>query len=222
MISKRISFIIKGNQNLKYVILKFKNELIDWIGRATKNPTQLVRSGFIATLIAFVVFTAHIAFIYFETAREIVYYDGFGPETLEKGGGNELLLQGSQLHKSEYIVVNSADFVSKKPTEKLTVKAQISTNTTRIPITAYSSTPDQTYGDPFITASGTRVRDGVVAANFLPIGTKVRMPNLFGDKVFVVEDRMSSRYRKHLDVWMPSRQQAKTFGVKMAYIEVVD
>src|SRR3990167_1248447 len=40
-----------------------------------------------------------------------------------------------------------------------------------VTITAYSSTPEETDSTPFITASGTHVRDGVVAANFLPLGT---------------------------------------------------
>ena len=55
----------------------------------------------------------------------------------------------------------------------------------------YSSTHDQTDDTPFITASGTYVRDGVVAANFLPIGTVIKIPDLYGNKTFVVEDRMN-------------------------------
>ena len=92
----------------------------------------------------------------------------------------------------------------------------------RIPITAYSSTYDQTDSSPLTTASGTRVRDGVVAANFLPIGTKVKIPLVFGDKTFVVEDRMNSRYWHRLDVWMPSRAQAMQFGVRTLEIEVLN
>lgn len=89
------------------------------------------------------------------------------------------------------------------------------------PVTAYSSTPDQTDDTPFITASGTRTRDGVVAANFLPIGTKVRMPTIYGDKVFVVEDRMNSRYYLRMDIWMASRQQALQFGKRTVPIEII-
>ena len=33
-----------------------------------------------------------------------------------------------------------------------------------------------------------------IAANFLPLGTQVKIPELFGDKVLVVHDRMNSRY----------------------------
>ena len=89
-----------------------------------------------------------------------------------------------------------------------------------IPITAYSSEPEQTDDTPFITASGAHVRDGIVAANFLPIGTKVRIPELYGDKEFVVEDRMNARYTHRMDIWMSETPEARKFGLKHATIEV--
>lgn len=88
-------------------------------------------------------------------------------------------------------------------------------------ITAYSSTVDQTNSEPFITASGEWVRDGIVAANFLPFGTKIRIPECFGDKVFVVKDRMNRRYQNRVDVWTTSRENALNFGIKHTYIEVL-
>lgn len=88
--------------------------------------------------------------------------------------------------------------------------------------TAYSSTPDQTDSTPFITAWNTRVRDGIIAANFLPFGTKIRIPEVFGDKTFVVEDRMHKRFYYRIDVWFPERQLAKEFGIKKVKIEVVE
>ena len=91
----------------------------------------------------------------------------------------------------------------------------------KVTITAYSSTIDQTDSDPFTTANGRKVNDGIIAANFLPFGTKVKMPKIFGDKVFSVEDRMNSRYDDgHLDIWLPTREQAKKFGVKYAEVEI--
>lgn len=84
--------------------------------------------------------------------------------------------------------------------------------TTTVWVTAYSSTPDQTDSTPFITASGTRVKDGVIAANFLPFGTIIKIPALFGDKIFTVEDRMHPRKKKVVDVWMPSTKKALSFG----------
>lgn len=89
-----------------------------------------------------------------------------------------------------------------------------------VPITAYSSDVWQCDSTPFITASNTRVRDGVVAANFLPIGARVRLPELYGDKVFIVEDRMNTRYHYHLDVWMSERTDAVNFGVQYTTVEI--
>ncbi len=89
-------------------------------------------------------------------------------------------------------------------------------------ITAYSSTVDQTNSEPFITASGAWVRDGIIAANFLSFGTKVRIPEIFGDKIFVVKDRMHSRNSHKIDVWFPSREEALLFGVRNAYIEILE
>lgn len=92
--------------------------------------------------------------------------------------------------------------------------------TITVTATAYNSIPNQTDDTPFITASGTHVRSGVIAANFLPIGTRVRIPEEFGDQIFVVEDRMNARYTKRLDVWMEDISEARAFGVKPVTIEV--
>ena len=93
----------------------------------------------------------------------------------------------------------------------------------RVVITGYSSTLEETDGSPFITAAGTWVREGIVANNLLPFGTKVKIPELYGDKVFVVEDRM--HWRKgyyHIDIWFPSYWEAKNFGAKRTYIEILE
>lgn len=92
----------------------------------------------------------------------------------------------------------------------------------RVVVTAYSSTPEQTDDTPFITAAGTYVREGIVAANFLPMGTKIKLPDLYGDRVFVVEDRMHPRKNYMVDIWFPDYRQAKEFGAKLTYIEVLE
>lgn len=79
--------------------------------------------------------------------------------------------------------------------------------------TAYNSLPNQTDDSPWITASGTRCRTGVIASNHLPLGTKVMIEG-FGDKVFTVEDRMNKRYYKRIDIWFRDLRQARRFGVK--------
>ena len=94
----------------------------------------------------------------------------------------------------------------------------------RIPVivTAYSSTPEQTDSTPFITASGTKVREGIVAANFVSFGTEVRLPDLYGGKVFIVEDRMHPRKRYQVDIWFPTYEEALSFGAKRTFIEVLE
>lgn len=55
----------------------------------------------------------------------------------------------------------------------------------------YNAEESQTDGNPYITASGKIVKDGIVANNCLPFGTKIEVDGL---GVFEVQDRMNSRY----------------------------
>lgn len=107
--------------------------------------------------------------------------------------------------------------------------------------TAYSSDPVQTDDTPCTPAMWTfdlceaYLKDGLedtVAANFLPLGTKVVFPEFYGDKVFTVRDRMNSRYNYdnigyyRIDFYkveatpegtidnVASKQEAIEFGVK--------
>jgi 3D (Asp-Asp-Asp) domain-containing protein len=101
---------------------------------------------------------------------------------------------------------------------KITVKAKAAYT---VSVSAYSSTPDQTDDSPFITARNTYVRDGIVATNFLPFGTAIKIPAVYGDKIFIVEDRMNKRYTTNVDIWMADRQAALQFGRKNLVIEVL-
>ncbi len=101
---------------------------------------------------------------------------------------------------------------------KITSKAR---GTYSVSVSAYSSTPDQTDDSPFITAKGTYVRDGIVATNFLPFGTAIKIPAVYGDKIFIVEDRMNKRYQTNVDIWMADRQSALQFGRRNLVIEVL-
>jgi 3D (Asp-Asp-Asp) domain-containing protein len=97
------------------------------------------------------------------------------------------------------------------------------TRTLPVIITAYSSTPCQTDDSPYITAAGTGVREGIVANNLLPFGTKIRIPELYDDRVFVVEDRMNWKKSNYqIDIWFPDYHQALSFGVKRTHIEVLE
>jgi len=93
-------------------------------------------------------------------------------------------------------------------------------------MTAYNSDPAQTDNTPCITANGFDVCkhnvEDTIAANFLKFGTKVRIPELYGDRVFVVRDRMNKRYSDRVDIWMKEKVDARKFGVKVAKIEVIE
>ncbi|NQU82380.1 MAG: 3D domain-containing protein [Parcubacteria group bacterium] len=95
-------------------------------------------------------------------------------------------------------------------------------NTIKVVVTAYSSTVAQTDSTPFITASNKNVRNGIVANNLLQFGTNVRLPDLFGDRIFQVEDRMHRKKGNyHVDVWFPTTEEALEFGSKITTLEIL-
>jgi 3D (Asp-Asp-Asp) domain-containing protein len=82
---------------------------------------------------------------------------------------------------------------------------------TYITTTAYTSREQETDSDPFIAAWGDHVFWGMVASNAYPKGTKIQIPEYFGDKMFTVLDKMNTRYYHRIDVWMPELDDAKHF-----------
>jgi len=140
--------------------------------------------------------------------------------SLNKIGADLTYQEESLLQEKSLLILGSNTLISKlnhvNPEPKVVQKLPVV-------VTAYSSTVWETDDDPFITAAGTGVRDGIIANNLLPFGTKVRIPELYGDKVFVVEDRMSwKKGNYHIDIWFPSYLEAKEFGVERTYIEVLE
>lgn len=122
-----------------------------------------------------------------------------------------------KINKIRDKVVPTAEAAVWKNTEEKNAK-----QTYNVWATAYSSTPEETDDTPFITASMTEVRDGIVAANFLPFGTKILIPGVFGDKIFTVEDRMHERKANFIDIWMPTKEKAQEFGITYAEIVILD
>lgn len=118
----------------------------------------------------------------------------------------ELLAQSYPVLKESSILIDSTNKLPK---------------VVKILATAYSSSVDETDDTPFITASGSHVRNGVLAANFLPFGTKVKLPAVFGDKVFTVEDRLKESYNDRVDIWFPSKGEALKFGVQITEMEIL-
>jgi len=128
--------------------------------------------------------------------------------------------QNAEVPRFSVIQNNSLSPISNPliPQDNLIVIEQIS-----VIVTGYSSSPEETDSSPRLTAAGTWVRDGVIANNMLPFGTKVRIPEIYDDKIFVVEDRMSLRKGNfHIDIWFPNYWQALNFGAKRTYIEILE
>ena len=90
-----------------------------------------------------------------------------------------------------------------------------------VELSAYTSEVAQTDDSPFITAKGTHVRDGIVATNMFPFGTTLKIPSLYGDKIFVVEDRMNTRYQNNVDIWFDDKPAALKLGRRLIQIEVI-
>ena len=98
--------------------------------------------------------------------------------------------------------------------------------TSRHAMTAYNSAPRQTDDTPCITANGFNVCEhgieDTIAANFLKFGTKVQIPELFGDRIFVGRDRMNKRYPDRVDIWFKNYDDAIKFGIRVANIVIVE
>ena len=126
---------------------------------------------------------------------------------------------GTIIYQENSLSSNSAHYIPKGTVGSLIGEEN---KTYRVAVTAYSSSPCETDSSPFITASGDWVQDGIVAANFLSFGTKLKIPELFGDKVFIVQDRMHPRKKYQVDIWFSSRNDALEFGAHYTYIELVE
>jgi len=91
-------------------------------------------------------------------------------------------------------------------------------------ITAYASVPELTDDTPCLAASGYDLCkhnvENVVAANFLPFGTKIKIPALDPDKVYTVVDRMHERFNSRIDIWFQTKAQAEHFGLKYLTVEI--
>lgn len=129
-----------------------------------------------------------------------------------------------QVVRAEVISAPAFESIAPAPDEPLPKVPLVTIKKTMVvAATAYSSSPDQTDSTPFITSNGKRVYDGLIAANWLPYNTKIRIPDLYGDKIFTVNDRMNARYATgRLDVWMQTRGEAKQFGIRRIKIEIVE
>jgi 3D (Asp-Asp-Asp) domain-containing protein len=151
------------------------------------------------------------------------------PETDAQAGVSTLLTASS----SPEIATSTPGLASSTPELATSTPAKATSTptvkvleTSKHTITAYNSDVSQTDDDPCTTANGFNVckhnQEDTIAANFLKFGTKVKIPALFGDHVFIVRDRMNSKHPNRVDVWMKNYSDAINFGVKVADIQVVN
>ncbi|WP_165795307.1 3D domain-containing protein [Deinococcus koreensis] len=122
---------------------------------------------------------------------------------------------------------------SARPASEVVAVSPIRGRTAIARATAYNSLPNQTDSTPFITATGTRTRPGVVALSrdllrTFPYGSKIMIEDLSGrynsalrGRVFIVEDTMAARKTGSLDIWMSSRSEAMRFGARQIRITAV-
>jgi len=202
-----------GGTNRHKIMIKFINAVKNKIYTKLNNPSQyLAMVGVIGSLLSPLAgiqvpvtladennFDSNSAFLTVQ------------PITLEEKNSDGLLWQNNifvEVNKT-WLAVPVIKTVARTPKPAVIV-------------TAYSSTSDQTDSSPFITANGTYVRDGIIAANFLPFGAKVKFPEYSGDKIFTVQDRMAKKNSHKIDIWMASRGAALDFGVKRLAYEIVE
>lgn len=66
-------------------------------------------------------------------------------------------------------------------------------------------------------ANGEYPYEGSVAADDLPLGTKVRI----NGKIYVVKDRFGGGYTHRIDIYMDSYEKAVSFGRRTMTVEVL-
>jgi len=86
-------------------------------------------------------------------------------------------------------------------------------------ITGYSSTPEQTDGTPFITASNKVVSNGIIACpSYIEFGSVVMIDGNY----FVCEDRMSAeKYPHRFDIWFETLEEAINWGIQKKEVMLV-
>jgi 3D (Asp-Asp-Asp) domain-containing protein len=135
--------------------------------------------------------------------------------------------------------------VTARPAPRPTPVARASSSRSLLVITvkstAYNSIPNQTDSTPFVTATGSRTRFGIVALSRdllrrIPYGSIVRIEDLgnwsngrgrgtynrmLSGVNFIVEDTMHIRKRNTVDVWMPTRRGAIQWGARQIRVTVI-
>lgn len=198
----------------------YKNIILRWYRILFKGFFTLITVGQIGSLTASAAVTPHIIDGW-QLQQEITISQ---LASMANFGSNNLTIYNTtaspEIYNASDAIINlvNGEALTASFSPKFVTPAQKIINLT---ITAYASTPEETDSTPFVTALGTHTHDGIVATNLLPFSTKIRLPLLFGNKVFTVEDRMNARFTDRIDVWMSEAYLAQQFGVKKTVVEIL-
>lgn len=133
----------------------------------------------------------------------------------------EIAVLEEKLVDSEY-VAEARQFTASVPVTPGSASREVQ----QVTVTAYNPTTDQTDGDPLMAASMRKVRVGTVAVSRdlfdqgWVFGKKVRIEGL---GIFEINDLMSSRFTKRVDVFMWDEKEAQAFGkrrIKVALLHI--
>ncbi|MFH0779864.1 MAG: hypothetical protein V1928_03315 [Parcubacteria group bacterium] len=171
-----------------------------------QNTIKLTMNIRVLISIVLVVFIANMAVPQVAGAQTVLATDK----------GRELVL--SDVHPMDLLASRFVEFSNEDNVSVVKTMTVIAT--------AYTSAEEETDNTPCITANGYDLcennQENVIAANFLKFNTKVRIPDLYGDQIFTVQDRMNARYDKRIDLWKLSKSRAYAFGKRLVKIEVVE
>lgn len=121
-------------------------------------------------------------------------------------GGNTIKAIGDSFYPESHILGALAD----PPVSKIYVGIRT--------ITGYSSSLDECDDTPYVTASGEVVREGIVASNEFPFGTRLEIEG----EVYEVQDRMHRRFQSgEIDIWFPMKKEAKDFGKQLKEVYLI-
>ena len=133
----------------------------------------------------------------------------------------KMLLQISNLAK---MYQTQIDVANAKIIELETFSHPIRVQETRmLTVSAYNAHVDQCDDTPFITATGTRVRPGIVAVSpdMLEKGWTYGSLVAINDHVYRIEDVMNSRYTDTMDIFMWSEEDAKAWGRRQIQVSLL-
>lgn len=145
--------------------------------------------------------------------------DSGGVVTEKSGAGMQ-----AESHLDEVELPTSSDEVKLRTENKTKLRTKLRTENKTNAISAYSELDSCHYPSSkgCFTASGKIARVGMVATNLYPFGTKLKI----GNKIYIVEDRVSKKYNNRYDIFMgygeEAHQEALKFGIQYLPVEIIN